>query len=98
MSGYDWSWYDDHAERARRSWFDTIAVLPVGAKARGRVIARMPFGVFLSIDGHPDAIGLIETPALPRDADLPDAGTVMDVMVMSHSAHNWQLRLAPASG
>jgi ribosomal protein S1 len=93
---YDWSWYDRHADRARRAWPETAAALPVGTKVTGRVIARMPFGIFVEIDGHPDALGLMETPNFPRGAELPTIGATVDGVVVDHVAHNWQLRLRPS--
>src|SRR5437870_3898334 len=36
----------------------TSSALPVGSPATARVIGRQPFGVFLLLDGVPNAIGL----------------------------------------
>jgi hypothetical protein len=55
-----WSWYEEQAARAEDSWAITVQRLPIGTKVSGTVIARQPFGVFIEIDGHPDALGLAD--------------------------------------
>lgn len=70
----------------------------MGAVVTGQVDARRPFGVFITIDGHPDALGLMEITRLPRGMDLPDPGARVDAVVIDHAEHNWQVRLAPTPG
>ncbi|MFD5409308.1 S1 domain-containing protein [Streptomyces nojiriensis] len=65
----EYSWPDDGAEvgtRARAAWAATCEALPVGTPVTGEVIGRRPFGVFLRIDGVPDAVGLAEITAMPH--------------------------------
>ncbi|WP_422751222.1 hypothetical protein [Micromonospora sp. WMMD1219] len=96
MSPNDWRLLDGRAERAKRSWSAIKSALPVGERVHVRVLAAMPFGVFVEIDGQPDAVGLLEITALPRGSELPAAGVYFDAVVVGHAAHNWQVRLRPA--
>ncbi|WP_328851515.1 hypothetical protein OG994_28200 [Micromonospora globbae] len=96
MSPDAWSLLDGRAERAKRSWPETTAVLPVGERVRASVLATMPFGVFVEIDGQPDALGLVEITTLPRGSALPSVGVYLNAVVVGHAAHNWQVRLRPA--
>lgn len=96
MDSEAWSLLDGRAERARRSWPETKSALPVGERVRVRVLAVMPFGVFVEIDGQPDALGLMEITTLPRGSELPAIGVYLDGVVVDHAAHNWQVRLRPA--
>ncbi|WP_241825189.1 hypothetical protein [Micromonospora sp. CB01531] len=96
MSPDAWSLLDGRAERAKRSWPAIKSALPVGARVRVRVLAAMTFGVFVEIDGQPDALGLLEITALPRGSELPTVGVYFDAVVADHAAHNWQVRLRPA--
>ncbi|MET8043424.1 hypothetical protein ABZU25_21485 [Micromonospora sp. NPDC005215] len=91
-----WSLLGGRAERARRSWPAIKAALPVGEQVRVRVLAAMPFGVFVEIDGQPDALGLLEITAIARGGELPTVGGYFDAVVADHTAHNWQVRLRPA--
>jgi hypothetical protein len=61
------------------------------------VIAREQFGVFMDIDGHPDALGLMEITAPGLDGVLPAIGSSVEAVVVDHRAHNCQLRLWPRS-
>lgn len=92
----DYSWPDQNAYdpgRYRQAWPATTAALPVGARIRGQVIARQPFGVFIRIDGVPDTLGLAEITAMPRDAALPDIGMTVTGEVIWHAEHNYQVKL-----
>ncbi|WP_229791976.1 hypothetical protein [Micromonospora fulviviridis] len=60
------------------------------------MLAVMRFGVFVEIDGQPDALGLMEITPLPRGSELPAIGVYLDGVVVGHAAHNWQVRLRPA--
>ena len=95
MTGY--SWPDDSerlAQRARAAWPATVAALPTATRVTGEVIARQPFGVFIRINGVPDAVGLAEITSMPPEATLPDLGTAVTAEVIGHAAHNHQVRLA----
>ncbi|MFD6679192.1 hypothetical protein [Micromonospora parva] len=96
MSPDAWRLLDGRAERAGRSWTETKAALPVSERVRARVLAAMPFGVFVEIDGQPDALGLVEITTLPRGGELPAIGVFLDLVVVNHADHNWQVRLRPA--
>lgn len=96
MSPYAWSLLDSRAERARRSWPEIKSALPVGERVRARVFAAMPFGVFVEIDGQPDALGMVEVATLPPGSELPAIGVYLDLVVVNHAAHNWQVRVRPA--
>ncbi|MFC4337612.1 S1 domain-containing protein [Salininema proteolyticum] len=61
--------YENLEQDARESWQDTAKALSEGTQIAGKVIGRQPFGVFLRIDGHPNAIGLAEM-RLVRSSDL----------------------------
>lgn len=58
------------------------------------VVGRQPFGVFLRIDGAPDAIGLAEITAMPLGAELPRIGAHVSGEVRRHTEHNHQLKVA----
>ncbi|WP_051715932.1 hypothetical protein [Streptomyces sp. NRRL S-475] len=81
------------AEEGRRSWAATVEALPVGSRITGEVIGRQPFGVFLRIEGVPDAIGLAEITAMSRGMDLPALGSVVSGEVLWHAAHNHQVKV-----
>ncbi|MEV6431618.1 hypothetical protein [Nocardia sp. NPDC051463] len=69
----EYSWPEDGrqlGELARQAWPATVQALPVGTRVTGVVIFRQPFGVFIRIDGIPDAVGLAEVTAMPRDMAL----------------------------
>ncbi|MFF8605751.1 hypothetical protein ACF06X_07410 [Streptomyces sp. NPDC015346] len=57
----EYAWPGENGRRtpdAASAWTETVRVLPVGIRITGEVVGRQPFGVFLSIDGRPDAVGL----------------------------------------
>lgn len=70
-----------------------MAALPLGTTVSGEVIARPPFGVFVRIDGVPNALGLAEVTALPRGMDLPALGAAIKGQVIWHADHNHQVKL-----
>jgi hypothetical protein len=80
------------ADVVRESWAATVAALPVGTRITGEVIGRQPFGVFIRIDGVPDAVALAEITAMPRRTDLPALGAFVRGEVFWH-AHNHQVRV-----
>ncbi|MEU3465643.1 hypothetical protein ABZ721_37620 [Streptomyces sp. NPDC006733] len=56
------------------------------------VVGRQRFGVFLRIDTHPDAIGLVEITTLPMDAILPAIGERVVGEVIDHADHHQQIK------
>ncbi|WP_406632352.1 hypothetical protein [Amycolatopsis sp. WGS_07] len=92
--------YQAIADRARQAWAATTEALPPGKSITGVVIGRQPFGVFVRIDGAPDALGLVEVTTLPGDAWLPAVGDTVAGEVIGHADHNHQIRirLSRASG
>ncbi|MFC4336143.1 RNA-binding protein [Salininema proteolyticum] len=61
----DWGAYQDREQDAREAWPNMVTALPVGTDVAGEVIGRQPFGVFLRLEGHPQAIGLAQITAMP---------------------------------
>lgn len=90
-SGHTWP-DNEAAAKARDAWPATVAALPRGTRVTGEVIARQPFGVFISIDSVPHALGLIEIPTLP-DGVLPECGTRVSGTVLDHTPRNFQVRV-----
>ncbi|MDT0468078.1 hypothetical protein [Streptomyces gibsoniae] len=80
------------ADAVLESWPATVAALPVGTRITGEVIGRQPFGVFLCIDGVPNAIALAEITSMPQGMDLPALGAVVSAEVFWH-ADNHQVRV-----
>ncbi|KZB86580.1 hypothetical protein [Amycolatopsis regifaucium] len=94
MSEYCWPEDGERlAERAREAWTATIEALPLGTSVTGEVVGRQPFGVFVRIDGVPDAVGLAEVTAMPSDASLPAVGDTLVGEVMGYADHNHQVRI-----
>jgi small subunit ribosomal protein S1 len=92
----EYSWPDDGIEvgvRASAAWPATCQALPTGTQITGQVIGRQRFGVFLSIDQHPDAVGLAEITAMPRCAILPQVGAQVSGEVIWHADHNHQVKI-----
>lgn len=80
------------ADVVLRSWAATVAALPVGARVAGEVIGRQPFGVFICLDGVPNAVALAEIAAMPHGMELPALGARVEGEVLWHS-HDHQVRL-----
>ncbi|MFF3215437.1 hypothetical protein ACFYYB_32975 [Streptomyces sp. NPDC002886] len=93
MSEYSWPDYPQIAARARTAWDRTAAELPVGTRVAGEVIGRQPFGVFIRLDGHPEAIGLAEVIAMPPCETLPLVGMRVSGEVIWHTEHNHQVKI-----
>ncbi|MFG2819887.1 S1 RNA-binding domain-containing protein [Kitasatospora sp. NPDC048365] len=93
MSEDSWTWgnHPDRAASAPEVWTDTIHALPIGTRITGEVVARQPFGAFLAIDGHPDAIGLAGVNLKPRCMDLPAVGERVFGEVFFHAEYNHQV-------
>ncbi|MFH9893829.1 hypothetical protein ACH4OQ_33995 [Streptomyces luteogriseus] len=81
------------SDLVRDSWEATVAALPVEARITGEVIGRQPFGVFIRIDGVPNAIALAEITAMPRGMNLPALGALVSGEVLWHAAHNHQVKV-----
>ncbi|POX60581.1 RNA-binding protein [Streptomyces sp. Ru62] len=82
------------ADAVRSNWAATVAALPVGTGITGEVIGRQRFGVFIRIDGMPNAIALAEITAMPHGMDLPAAlGVSVSGEVLWHAAHNHQVKV-----
>lgn len=73
------------ADVVRRSWAATVATLPMGSRITGEVIGRHPFGIFIRIDGVPDAVALVEVAAMPHGMDLPALATSVRGEVFWHA-------------
>lgn len=80
-------------ESIEQSWPATVSALPVGSHVSGRVVGRQPFGVFLLIDGVPNALGLAEITAMPHRMELPVVGTTVAGVVLWHAEHNLQVKI-----
>ncbi|MFJ8197469.1 hypothetical protein [Streptomyces sp. NPDC096152] len=81
------------ADTVQESWAATVAALPAGARITGEVIGRRPFGVFIRIDGVPNAIALAEITAMPHGMDLPALGAFVSGEVLWHADHNYQVKV-----
>lgn len=90
---------DENLHRLRAAWPATVQALPRGARVTGTVIARKPFGVFIRIDGMPDALGYAESTAIARDV-VPPIGTTVTGEVTWHADHlqEVELRLLASKG
>jgi hypothetical protein len=95
MDEYAWPTGPDvpASDEVRRSWAATVAALPVGTRITGEVIGRQPFGVFIRIDGVPDAVALAEITAMPQWMNLPGLGALVSGEVLWHATHNHQVRV-----
>ncbi|WP_175647503.1 hypothetical protein [Streptomyces cyaneochromogenes] len=95
MTEYTWpnGVGDPTPEDIRRAWSATVAALPVGTAVTGKVIGRQPFGVFVEIDGVPDAVGLAEIFGSPSGTVPPPLGFAISGSVVDHAEHNFQVRL-----
>ncbi|MFF2518852.1 S1 RNA-binding domain-containing protein [Streptomyces sp. NPDC058086] len=89
----DWGSDKDYGTRVVAAWPDTVRNLPLGAPVTGEVVGRRPFGVFLSIAHHPEAIGLAEITAMPRCMELPRVGEHVTGLVLWHADHNHQVKI-----
>ncbi|MFJ8108258.1 S1 RNA-binding domain-containing protein [Streptomyces sp. NPDC096132] len=91
----EYSWPSEHgrcqAAGAAAAWTDTVRSLPVGTPIAGEVVGRQPFGVFLSIDGRPEAVGLARVDRMPRCMELPTVGQLVTGEVVWHAEHNHQV-------
>ena len=89
----DWGSYRAREDLAANAWKETIRNLPLASSIAGEVIGRQPFGVFIHIDHHPEAIGLAEITAMPRCAALPRVGERVSGTVLWHADHNHQVKI-----
>ena len=81
------------ADAVLRSWAATVAALPVGARVAGEVIGRQRFGVFIVLDGVPNAVALAEITATPHGMELPALGACVEGEVLWHADHNHQVKV-----
>ncbi|GAA2241844.1 hypothetical protein [Streptomyces indiaensis] len=81
------------AEAVRGSWVATVASLPVGSRLIGTVIGRRPFGIFVRIDGVPDAMALAEISRMPLGMELPALEALVSGEVYWHDDRNHQVRI-----
>lgn len=94
MDEYTWPTVAEvPAELLHRRWAATVAALPLGASITGEVIGRQPFGVFIRVDGVPDAMALAEITVIPQGMGLPEFGTRVIGEVIDHAEHNHQVRV-----
>jgi hypothetical protein len=77
----------------RRSWAVTVEALPVGSRVTREVCGRQRFGVFILLDGFPEAMALAEITAVPLGMELPALGARTEGEVISHVEHNHQVRI-----
>ncbi|MET7567524.1 hypothetical protein ABZT04_03325 [Streptomyces sp. NPDC005492] len=93
----EFSWPDRSqvpvSEDIVRSWPATVSALPLGSHVSGRVVGRQPFGVFLLLNGVPNAVGLAEITAMPHHMELPELGTIVAGEVIWHADHNHQVKI-----
>jgi hypothetical protein len=72
-------------------WTATLAALPLGASIAGEVVGRQPFGVFIRVDGVPNAVAPAEIIAMPEGLGLPVLGARIHGEVIGHAEHNHQV-------
>lgn len=84
-------------------WLDGVAeAFPVGARVRGLVQARHPFGVFVALDDDPDIRAIVEINNYRPDGEpvsperLPEIGVHLQAVVIDHTTFNRQVRLRVA--
>ncbi|MFF9359892.1 hypothetical protein [Streptomyces griseoluteus] len=80
-------------DMVRRSWAATVTALPLGTRITGKVVSRQPFGIFIRIEGVPDALGLAEITAMPHGIELPALGAAVMGVVYWLDARNHQVRV-----
>jgi ribosomal protein S1 len=87
--------YRSRTARAERSWASSVQAFPCGAAVSGRVYRRERFGVFLDLDGDPEAHGFADIAgARCRRHGLPEVGTRISGRVRQHRDHNTQIVVA----
>lgn len=93
MSEYSWPYENGRCQAAgaAAAWPETVRSLPVGTSITGEVIGRQRFGVFLSVDGQPEAVGLARVDRMPRCMELPLVGQFVTGEVVWHAEHNHQV-------
>ncbi|MFM9588228.1 S1 RNA-binding domain-containing protein [Streptomyces scabiei] len=93
MSAYSWPYENGRPTPAgdAAAWTATVRGLPVGTPVTGEVIGRQPFGAFLAVDGHPEAVGLARIDRMPRCRELPLVGQRVTGHVVWHADHQHQV-------
>lgn len=95
MREYFWPDEPGLRERTQQAWSATVESLPVGTHVTGKVIGRQPFGVFIMIDQTPDSVGLVRSPAFPRNEELPLRDERISGQVLWHEPSNCQVIVTP---
>ncbi|MFE7767260.1 S1 RNA-binding domain-containing protein [Streptomyces sp. NPDC057438] len=93
MSEYSWPYENGRRTPAggTAAWTTTVRGLPVGTPVTGEVIGRQPFGAFVAVDGHPEAMGLARIDRMPRCHELPLVGQCVSGEVVWHAEHQHQV-------
>ncbi|GAQ59761.1 S1 RNA-binding domain-containing protein [Streptomyces scabiei] len=93
MSAYSWPYENGRPTPAGgdAAWTATVRALPVGTPVAGEVVGRQPFGAFLAVDGHPQAVGLARIDRMPRCRELPLVGERVTGEVVWHADHQHQV-------
>ncbi|MFB6665299.1 MULTISPECIES: RNA-binding protein [unclassified Streptomyces] len=81
------------SEEVCREWSATKDALPVGTHITGQVTICRPFGVFIRIDGAPNALGMADIGSMPHHVRLPALGAQVSGEVIWHTEHNRQVRI-----
>lgn len=95
----EWSCPPRRENPTDEEWERTKERFPLGALVDGKVVACQPFGVFLDLGG--DAVGLVETPALPsrfstpgsRKIAFPELGEELRGWVVRHRDSDRQVEI-----
>lgn len=94
MDEYTWPTVAEvSAELLHRRWAATVAALPLGASIAGEIIGRQPFGVFIRVEGVPEAVALAEITVMPQGMGLPELGARVTGEVIDHAEHNHRVRV-----
>lgn len=95
MDEYNWPTRhpDVPGQSPEEVWTATLAALPLGTSVAGEVVARQPFGVFIRVDGVPNAMALAEITAMPEGMGPPALGVRIRGEVIDHVEHNHQVRV-----
>ncbi|MFG3339912.1 phosphotransferase [Glycomyces sp. NPDC048151] len=88
----DASSYTSRTERAETHWAASVRALPLEGRVKGRVYRRERFGIFIDLDGCPDAHGFADIAgARCRHRGLPEVGARVSGWVRQHNDRNFQI-------
>ncbi|MEU6805183.1 hypothetical protein [Streptomyces neyagawaensis] len=82
-----------------RTWSEAKAAYPVGARLRGTVQVKRPFGLFLKVEDVPETVVFLDIGSYnPDDAQdsppsLPEPGDTVEGVVVRHVDRDRQLRI-----